>query len=68
MHPYVVTRSRPYHRSFWSTKPLGLRASNLSPLPTCPLEGFAFAYFPTAGCGISFALAAPMATIFSIMP
>jgi hypothetical protein len=36
-------------------------------LPTCPLEGFAFAYF-FAGCGISFALAAPMATIFSIMP
>ena len=36
-------------------------------MPTCPLEGFAFAYF-FAGCGISFALAAPMATIFSIMP
>ena len=73
MNLYVVTRSRPYHRSFWSTKPPGLRASSYAPcprvnVPTCPLEGFAFAYFPTAGCGISFALAAPMATIFSIMP
>lgn len=37
------------------------------PVSPCPLEGFAFAYFPTAGAGMSFALAAPMATIFSII-
>jgi len=34
---------------------------------TCPLRDSVAPYFPTAGAGISFALAAPMATIFSIM-
>ena len=72
MNLYVVTRSRPYHRSFWSTKPPGPRASSYAPcprvnVPTCPLEGFAFAYF-FAGCGISFASDwSSMAKIFSIM-
>ena len=78
MHLYVVTRSRPYHLAIWSANSLVLLFARVpvSPcqlahsrkrVPTYPLEGFAFAYFPTVGAGISFALAAPMATIFSII-
>ena len=60
---YSILHTR-YSHIVLSTKPLSLRASSYAP---CPLEGFAFAYFPTVGAGISFALAAPMATIFSII-
>ncbi len=51
------TRAREPHAPTYGA-PLGLPLRGLSAAP----------HFPTAGCGISFALAAPMATTFSIMP
>jgi hypothetical protein len=70
---YSILDTLVYHLCTSSSGPPSLWASNFVPLPPChhahlPLEGFAFAYFPTAGAGISFILVAPMATILSIMP
>jgi len=60
--------SAPCPRVTVPTCPLAkVHAPSRKRVPTCPLEGFAFAYFLPPGAGISFALAAPMATIFSII-